>query len=200
MLTGQGHERVAAVGDVASAQQFVVAVDRLHADDATEPVGSDHAPELFHHWIRLAAHVDAESDFVSLAGGMHAQCAIQVASHGRMHQARHALFGGKFDLAKAVFHRSGQHDEVDAICQELRKALRRKSDVARGCHSLRGSGQIVVHVVKMKLTSTGPSVASRAPRWNSGNSSRNSTPRWASDTSPGRARWPPPINAATEAE
>jgi hypothetical protein len=35
---------------------------------------------------------------------------------------------------------------------------------------------------------------------NSGNSSRNSMPLWASDTSPGRARSPPPTIAAIEAE
>ena len=42
--------------------------------------------------------------------------------------------------------------------------------------------------------------ASRVARWNSGNSSRKSTPRCAKDTSPGRARWPPPTSAASEAE
>ena len=35
---------------------------------------------------------------------------------------------------------------------------------------------------------------------NSGNSSRKRTPRWASETSPGRARRPPPTIAAIEAE
>ena len=35
---------------------------------------------------------------------------------------------------------------------------------------------------------------------NSGNSSRKSTPLCASDTSPGRARTPPPTIAAIEAE
>jgi hypothetical protein len=35
---------------------------------------------------------------------------------------------------------------------------------------------------------------------NSGNSSRNRTPLWASDTSPGRARMPPPTMAAIEAD
>jgi hypothetical protein len=34
----------------------------------------------------------------------------------------------------------------------------------------------------------------------SGNSSRNSTPRWARLTSPGRTRSPPPVSAAIEAE
>ena len=42
--------------------------------------------------------------------------------------------------------------------------------------------------------------ASSAPRWNSGNSSRNRTPKWASDTSPGRGRVPPPTSAAMLAE
>jgi site-specific DNA recombinase len=41
---------------------------------------------------------------------------------------------------------------------------------------------------------------SRTGRWNSGSSSRNSTPRCASETSPGRTRKPPPISAAIEAE
>jgi len=36
--------------------------------------------------------------------------------------------------------------------------------------------------------------------WNSGNSSRNSTPRWARDTSPGRVLSPPPTSAGTGAE
>lgn len=35
---------------------------------------------------------------------------------------------------------------------------------------------------------------------NSGSSSRNSTPLWASEASPGRARRPPPVRAAIEAE
>lgn len=35
---------------------------------------------------------------------------------------------------------------------------------------------------------------------NSGSSSRNSTPLWASDTSPGLALIPPPVRAAMEAE
>lgn len=37
-------------------------------------------------------------------------------------------------------------------------------------------------------------------RWNSGSSSRNSTPRWARLTSPGRTLSPPPTSAAMEAE
>ena len=41
---------------------------------------------------------------------------------------------------------------------------------------------------------------SSACGWNSGNSSRNSTPWWASEISPGLAWMPPPTSAAIEAE
>jgi site-specific DNA recombinase len=40
---------------------------------------------------------------------------------------------------------------------------------------------------------------SSTARWNSGNSSRNRTPRWARLTSPGRTRRPPPTSAAMDA-
>ena len=41
--------------------------------------------------------------------------------------------------------------------------------------------------------------ASSTSRWNSGSSSRNSTPLWAREISPGRSSGPPPARAAAEA-
>ena len=38
----------------------------------------------------------------------------------------------------------------------------------------------------------------RTWRRNSGHSSRQSTPWWASDTSPGIGTWPPPISPTSE--
>ncbi len=47
-------------------------------------------------------------------------------------------------------------------------------------------------------SSSGCRNTSSALRWNSGSSSRKSTPLWASDTSPGRGMVPPPISPASE--
>ena len=47
-------------------------------------------------------------------------------------------------------------------------------------------------------SSSGCRITSRTLRGNSGSSSRNSTPLWASDTSPGRGTAPPPISPASE--
>jgi hypothetical protein len=47
-------------------------------------------------------------------------------------------------------------------------------------------------------SSSGWRKTSRTWRRNSGSSSRKSTPLWASDTSPGRGTWPPPISPASE--
>ena len=48
------------------------------------------------------------------------------------------------------------------------------------------------------FSSSGCRSTSSTLRPNSGSSSRNSTPLWASDTSPGRGDCPPPISAACE--
>lgn len=47
-------------------------------------------------------------------------------------------------------------------------------------------------------SSSGWRITSRTLRGNSGNSSRNSSPLWASETSPGRGIIPPPISPASE--
>ena len=48
-------------------------------------------------------------------------------------------------------------------------------------------------------SSRGWRMASSTSRWNSGSSSRNSTPLWAREISPGRSSGPPPVRAAAEA-
>jgi hypothetical protein len=50
----------------------------------------------------------------------------------------------------------------------------------------------------MTPSSSGWRKTSRTWRRNSGNSSKKSTPLWASDTSPGMGTWPPPISPASE--
>jgi hypothetical protein len=52
--------------------------------------------------------------------------------------------------------------------------------------------------IYMTPSSSGWRKTSRTWRRNSGNSSRQSTPWWASDTSPGIGTWPPPISPASE--
>src|SRR6185312_12619155 len=47
-------------------------------------------------------------------------------------------------------------------------------------------------------SSSGWRITSSTLRGNSGNSSRNSTPLWARETSPGRGTMPPPIKPASE--
>ena len=53
--------------------------------------------------------------------------------------------------------------------------------------------------ILMRPLSSGCLSASSTPRSNSGSSSRNSTPWWASEISPGRGTPPPPTSAAVEA-
>ena len=51
----------------------------------------------------------------------------------------------------------------------------------------------------MRFSSSGWRSTSSTLRPNSGSSSRNSTPLWASDTSPGMGDCPPPISATCDA-
>ena len=68
-----------------------------------------------------------------------------------------------------------------------------------------GSAEVAVRVAAARATLTVPVSSgcrseSRTARWNSGSSSRNSTPRCARLTSPGFTFSPPPTSAAIDAE
>ena len=67
--------------------------------------------------------------------------------------------------------------------------------------SMKRAGKLSDMAARAMVTvpsSSGCRITSKTLRGNSGNSSRNSTPLWASDTSPGRGIMPPPISPASE--
>ena len=81
------------------------------------------------------------------------------------------------------------------------KATRRHGFIA--AISCTRAGKVTCALARATLTSpvsSGWRRLSSTPRWNSGSSSRNSTPRCARLTSPGRTRRPPPTRAGIDAE
>ena len=108
---------------------------------------------------------------------------------------------GRFDLPIALGILAASHQlEVDGFSKyEFAGELSLTGEL----RPVRGALAMTWRAARERATrpdSSGSRRASSTLRLNSGSSSRNSTPLWASDISPGRGSLPPPTNATLEAE
>jgi hypothetical protein len=125
--------------------QQIVAEHALHADEAAEPVGRDHAAQLVEDRVLLARHGDAELDLRVFAGGRHRAGCREVAGHRRVHETVHGLGGRGLHVGETRGHGAGERDEVDAGVEQLLEARGAEADAGVSEQLLPGRSVLVVH-------------------------------------------------------